>query len=134
MEQLQGFTTLELKEQWRHYFKIHPPSSASRDFIISHICWHMQAKQHGGLSRKASGQIRKLVQQLKEGKDLTPATELTIKPGTRLIRAYKGTKHEVFVEEGVYRYQDQTYRSLSQIARNITGTRWNGRLFFGVKS
>ena len=134
MNTLQYLSTAELKQEWRHHLKSDPPPFARRDFILGHVSWQVQAKQYGGLSRKANGQLKKLMQQLLNGKDLTPANDLIIKSGTRLIREYKGTKHEVIIEEGVYRYQYNTYRSLSQIARDITGTRWNGKLFFGVKS
>ena len=58
----------------------------------------------------------------------------TFKPGTRLIREWQGRTHEVTVLEQGFRWNGETYRSLSAIARAITGTRWNGHVFFGLKS
>ena len=68
-----------------------------------------------------------------EGGNLIPEHEITIKSGTKLFREYKGVKHEVIAEGDKYKYQGKLYNSLSKIAREITGTQWNGKLFFGVK-
>lgn len=123
----------DLEIEWRKYFKGKPPPRASVEFLRGHVAWKQQAKQHGGLKRATNTQIRNLVKQLRAGVDLTPEKELTIKPGTRLIRQYKGEKHEVTVTEKGFRYRDQNFTSLSTIARHITGTNWNGRVFFGLK-
>ena len=123
----------ELQAEWQKQLKQPPPPNARREFLIGHLRWHEQAKQHGGLSRKARSQLKQLTQQLSNGVDLTPGTDITLKPGTKLLREYKGRKYEVIACENGYRYRDQHYKSLSKIARDITGTRWNGKLFFGVK-
>lgn len=133
METVKTLSTRELQGKWVEYFKYPPPRGASKEYLHANIAWQAQAKQHGGLGRKAKGQIKQLMQQLRDGVDLNPENSLTLKPGSRLLREYKGSKHEVIVAEGGYQYQDKMYRSLSQIARLITGTRWNGKLFFGVK-
>jgi len=124
----------DLRKQWRVTFKNEPPQQIGRWFLQGHLHWQKQATEHGGLPRKTNSQLKKLMQQLREGKDMTPTTDLIIKSGTKLLREYKGVKHEVIVDADGYRYNNNHYRSLSQIARDITGTRWNGKLFFGVKS
>lgn len=125
--------TTALQKCWRAEFKTTPPHGASRPFLLGHLAWHLQAKQHGGLERDTARQLQRLIKQLQAGKRLTPQHAITIKPGTKLLREYQGTKHEVIVIEGEYRYQSRDYASLSAIARTITGTQWNGKLFFGVK-
>lgn len=130
---MQALLKSELEVEWRKYFKGKPPPRASVEFLRGHVAWKQQAKQHGGLKRATNTQIRNLMKQLRAGVDLTPEKELTIKPGTRLIRQYKGEKHEVTVTESGFRYHDQDFTSLSSIAHHITGTNWNGRVFFGVK-
>lgn len=130
---MQALSKDELGVEWRKYFKGKPPPRARTEFLRGHVAWKQQAKQHGGLKRATNTQIRNLVKQLRAGIDLTPEKELTIKPGTRLIRQYKGEKHEVTVTESGFRYHEQDFTSLSTIARHITGTNWNGRVFFGVK-
>jgi hypothetical protein len=62
------------------------------------------------------------------------ATEIRLRPGTRLVRSWNGTGYSVLVTEGGFLFEDQTYRSLSHIARAITGARWSGPRFFGLKA
>lgn len=123
----------ELQAEWEKQFKQPPPPRARREFLSAHLRWHAQAKHHGGLSRKTKSQLKKLTEQLRTGVELTPNTDLTLKLGTKLLREYKGRKFEVIVCEEGYRYNGRYYKSLSKIAREITGTQWNGKLFFGVK-
>lgn len=123
----------QLKDSWRNCFKNNPPPRASQDFMQGHIQWTNQASEHGGLKRKINTQVKQLMQQLREGADLIPDSNLIIKPGTRLIRQYKGEKHEVITTDSGFLYKDREYTSLSTIARHITGTNWNGKVFFGVK-
>lgn len=123
----------ELREIWLQEFKQPAPPRARKEFLIGHLQWQAQARAHGGLSRKTKGRLKRLMQQLRDGANLTPTHELIIKPGTKLLREYQGIKHEVIVTDDGYRYKDTIYRSLSKIAREITGTQWNGKLFFGVK-
>ena len=133
MKNLIKMDTAALQKQWVGEFSAQPPHRASREYLLMSLAWHAQTKQKGGLSRNANRQIKALMQQLRDGRPITPENKLTIKPGTKLLREYRGVKHEVIVAEGGYRYQGDIYGSLSAIARQITGTRWNGRVFFGVK-
>ena len=123
----------ELKVEWKQHFRKSPPANARSEFLRNHLKWHQQAKQLGGLSRKAKSQLKQLTQQLRDGIELAPSNALTLKPGTKLLREYKGCNYEVIVCGDGYQYDGQMYNSLSKIAREITGTRWNGKLFFGVK-
>ena len=97
------------------------------------MAWARQAKEHGGIKRKANNQLQQMMQQLRGGDEPTPETSLIIKPGTKLIREYQGEKHEVITTAEGFRYKGKAFNSLSSIAREITGTRWNGKVFFGVK-
>lgn len=122
----------ELRELWNKQFKQPVPRRARAEFLSAHLQWQVQAEQYGGLSRKTKSQLKHLTQQLRNGVNLTPDTALNIKTGTKLLREYKGAKYEVIVCDDGYRYNGQVYKSLSKIARIITGTQWNGKLFFGV--
>jgi len=131
---IQAITSVtELRILWHQQFKTPPPPRARAEFLSAHLQWRTQAKEYGGLSRKAKSQLKQLKQQLRNGVNLTPDTELNIKTGTKLLREYKGRKYEVIVCDNGYRYDGHHYKSLSKIAREITGTQWNGKLFFGVK-
>lgn len=125
---------IDLKAQWREVFHQDPPFRVRQDFLQRHIDWAMQAKKQGGLSRKAGVQLKQMMATLRKGDELKTDNALQIKSGTKLIRQYQGEKHEVIVTDSGFRYRDKTYNSLSSIARDITGTRWNGKVFFGVKT
>jgi hypothetical protein len=92
----------------------------------------MQEKVHGGLDRATQRRLDKATTDLKAGRAVVPAVP-TIKPGTRLLREWQGTVHEVIVLEKGVHYRDKTWPSLSAVAREITGTRWSGPRFFGLK-
>ncbi len=122
----------ELKARWREVFNTPPPARTRSDFLHGHLSWAAQAKAYGGLTRKATNQLKHLMIQLRQGNDFTPENALLIKQGTKLIREYRGVKHEVTTTDTGFYYAGKDYKSLSMIAREITGTRWNGKAFFGV--
>jgi hypothetical protein len=130
---MQNYTSSELKQQWQKYFKSDPPARAGHDFMLGHLMWTKQAVEHKGLKRKVMSQIKQLMCQLRNGSDFTADSNLVIKSGTRLIRQYKEEKHEVIVIDNGFLYRGTKFTSLSAIARHITGTQWNGKVFFGVK-
>ena len=110
-----------------------------KDHLIKYIAWEMQARKQGGYSAQTQKKLDQLSDNLAEGKDTTEdnikllkeKTTLEIKAGTKLIREYKGEKHEVIALDKGFNYKDKTYKSLSAIANEITGTQWNGKVFFG---
>ena len=124
----------DLKKQWRSVFKTNPPPFARSTFIQSYLIWEEQKRLYGGPKRTTVKALEKQIAALRNGTKPPDKKTLVLKPGTKLIREHQGQRHEVIVQEKGYRYQDQIYRSLSAIARGITGTQWNGKLFFGVKS
>ena len=90
------------------------------------LAWEIQAKVHGGLSRRTSQKL----DQLAAGRTTTREA----KPGMRLVREWNGKVHVVVIgEDGVIRWNEQDWKSLSEVARAITGTRWSGPAFFGLK-
>ena len=86
----------------------------------------------GGLRPELRRRLRHVAEQARHGGQVVPAAP-RLKPGTRLIREWQGRTHEVVVGENGFLWQQAQYRSLSQIARAITGTRWSGPVFFGLK-
>ena len=95
----------------------------------------MQEKSFGGLSPTLRQRLRRLGEELRAtGRISSVGTQPAFKPGTRLIREWQGRTHEVTVLEHGFQWNGETYRSLSAVARAITGTRWNGHVFFGLKS
>ena len=129
---LQELPRDELAIRWEELFGFPCPRKMSRIFLVRAPAHRMQEKVHGGLDRATQRRLYKATTDLKAGRTIVPAVPAT-KPGTRLLREWQGTVHEVIVLEKGVRYQDQTWPSLSAVAREITGTRWSGPRFFGLK-
>jgi hypothetical protein len=123
---------IALFEVWRQLFNTDPPEGMRKELLIQFLAYRLQEKEFSGLSDRSHRRLKELADSI-EARDTSVAQKLTIKPGTRLIRQWKDQVHVVNVEEGNYEYRGARYDSLSEIARLITGTRWSGPLFFGLK-
>ena len=127
--------TPDLKRQWRDLFETEPPPY-NRRFLESRLAYRIQELAYGGLKRETIERLEALGQQLDRGNVVLRRTRTEEKPisGTRLIREWRGVEHCVTVRDHDYEYQGRPYKSLSAVARAITGTRWNGWIFFGLKN
>ena len=127
--------TPQLKEQWRQLFEGEPPAF-NRRYLESRLAYRIQELAYGGLKPDTVRRLEKLGEELDGGRvDVRkrPANDRPIS-GTRLIRDYQGVEHCVTVRDNDFEYQGRPYKSLSAIARAITGTQWNGVVFFGLRS
>jgi hypothetical protein len=127
--------TPKLKEQWRQLFEGEPPVF-NRRYLESRLAYRIQELAYGGLKPDTVRRLEKLGEELDGGRvDVRkrPANDRPIS-GTRLIRDYQGVEHCVTVRDNDFEYQGRPYKSLSAIARAITGTQWNGVVFFGLRS
>ena len=125
----------ELKEQWQALFGKEPPPF-NRPYLQSRLAYRIQELAYGGLRRETLERLEALGEQI-DGRNITLRRirhEQRPIAGTRLIREYQGVEHIVTVTRDGYEWQGRPYRSLSAIARAITGTRWNGWVFFGLKN
>jgi hypothetical protein len=122
--------TQKLKDKWRGLFDSEPPR-----FLESRLAYRIQELAYGGLSRQTIARLEALGEQLDGGKIEVRRKRGNDRPisGTRLIREWQGVEHCVTVRDSDFEYQGRPYKSLSAIARAITGTRWNGPVFFGVR-
>ena len=131
---LPGLPIGELKEQWRSLFGTEPPPY-NRRFLESRLAYRIQELAYGGLKPETLARLEALGEQF-DGRNITLRRiryEQRPIAGTRLIREYQGVEHVVTVTRDGYEYQGRPYQSLSAIARAITGTRWNGWVFFGLR-
>ncbi|WP_075220686.1 DUF2924 domain-containing protein [Acuticoccus yangtzensis] len=129
--------TSELKKQWRDLFDSEPPAF-NRRYLESRLAYRIQELAYGGLKPETVRRLERLGEEL-DGGDRAKSrkrADHSDKPitGTRLLREWKGVEHVVTVLADGYEWQGRPYKSLSAIARAITGTRWNGRVFFGLKN
>ena len=124
-----------LKQQWRELFGAEPPPY-NRRFLESRLGYRIQELAYGGLKPEMIQRLEALGEQFDGGKIIIRRMRGEDRPiaGTMLIREYQGVEYVVTVTRNGYEYAGQPYKSLSAIARAITGTRWNGRVFFGLRS
>ncbi len=125
--------TPELKEQWRELFGTEPPPY-NRRFLESRLAYRIQELAYGGLKPETVRRLEPLGEELDGGDVAMRRAAARPKPitGTRLVREWQGIEHTVTVLADGFEWQGRPYQSLSAIARAITGTRWNGWLFFGL--
>ena len=123
----------ELRQHWRALYKADASPHLSRELLLRAVAHRMQEVALGGLRPQRQRQLRQVAQQLKLTGAANTRPRAELKPGTRLVREWQGRTYDVLVLDGGFSWQDTHYRSLSALARTITGTAWSGPLFFGVK-
>jgi hypothetical protein len=120
----------ELRQQWRGLYKTQAPPNLSRELLVRAVAHRMQELALGGLRPEPRRQLLRIAQQFKETGEARIRARPTLKPGTRLMREWQGRTYDVLVLDDGFSWQNTRYRSLSAIARKITGTPWSGPLFF----
>ena len=124
----------QLKKTWRDLYSTEPPAY-NRRFLESRLAYRLQELAYGGLKASTVRRLEELGDQLDGGNPRVRSRRVDSRPlaGTRLIREWKGSAHEVIVQPDYFEFNGRRYKSLSHIAREITGTIWNGWTFFGLK-
>ncbi len=129
LARLPGLDTAALRAEWERLHRRPPPHDLTRDLLLRGIAQRLQEQAFGGLSPAA-------VRRLETIREPTAATRARRekagrpKPGTVLVRGWRGQTHTVVVRDGGFEYRGRLYRSLSLIAREITGAHWSGPRFF----
>jgi hypothetical protein len=131
---LKGMPAPGLRELWQELIGTPVTPGLRRELMIPILGYKLQEKAYGGLKASTRTHLRKLAVSLVRGKSTSLTRESRFKPGTRLMREWQGETHEVTVGAMGYEYRGREFASLSEIANQITGTRWSGPLFFGTKS
>jgi hypothetical protein len=123
--------TPELKQMWRELYGKEPPGF-SRSYLVSRLAYRIQELAYGGLKPATRAKLDALTDALDPKAARQRLVERPV-VGTRLIRQWQGTEHQVTVLADGFEWEGRRYKSLSAVARAITGTRWNGWAFFGLK-
>ena len=125
-EQLIALATMSLADLGPEWERVHraPAPQIAADLLRLGIAYRLQERALGGLSRATAGALRKRAGQTRAGEGA--------RPGTRLVRSWNGRTISVLVEEDGFVWEDRRYRSLSAIAREVTGAAWSGPRFFGL--
>ena len=124
----------ELRAEWRWLFRAHPPQRIGRDVLELGAAWKLQEKALGGTSGATKRRLAELDRVMESKGDLAKARTIRLRPGAKLVREWRGETHDVFVTESGFLWRGESWRSLSAIALEITGTHWSGLRFFGLTS
>ena len=123
----------ELRREWRTLYKTEASPHLSRELLVQAVAYRMQEVALGRLRPGPQRQLRQIAQQFKQNGAANTPPRPELRPGTRLVREWQGRTYEVLVLDDGFSWQDTHHRSLSALARKITGTAWSGPLFFGLK-
>ena len=129
VDQIRSLGIDALRKRWRLMFGAVPPKGLTKDILGRMIAYRIQEEAFGGLDRETI----KLLDRLANGEK---SNELNrrLKAGTVLVREYNGERHTVTIMPDGFSWREATYSSLSVIAQTITGTKWNGPRFFGLRT
>jgi hypothetical protein len=122
-----------LRVEWRRLYRAHPPKRVTRDLLLLAVAWKIQEQAHGGLGAATKRRLGDLAATLERDGDVTRGRVARLKPGAKLVREWRGKTHTVIVGEDGFQWQGRHWRSLSVIAREITGGHRSGPRFFGLK-
>ena len=124
----------ELEAQWQASFGRPLSPRMRRPLAAQLLRFHAQELAHGGLSAEVEAYLASLLPKARgSGPQSAPVPARRLKPGTRLLRTWRGQTYTVTVVDPGFLYEGKTYSSLSVVAREITGTPWSGPVFFGLK-
>ncbi len=123
---------VDLRSEWRRHFRSDAPKKLSRNILELGVAWKIQESSLGGLTATTRRQLTGLVQTMATKSDLVKVRKVSLRPGARIVRSWRGETHEILVVEDGFHWRGRTWASLSVIAREMTGTRWSGPRFFGL--
>ena len=122
-----------LRSKWREVHRS-PAPDLSPSLLARGIAYRLQERVHGGLSRSTEKQLANFARRLARTGSVDDPNAVNLKPGTRLVRSWNGVIYKVLVGDEGFEFDGRRYENLSQIARDITGAKWSGPRFFGVKA
>jgi hypothetical protein len=131
---LKSSSIAELKQQWQALYHSEPPPRISRELLTRAVAYCIQEQVYGGLKPSIRKLLIRLANDARSGRPLKPEPSSVAPVGTVFMREWHGVTHEVRVLDRGVLYKRKRYRSLSEVARLITGAHWNGPQFFGLRS
>jgi hypothetical protein len=134
LEWLPATPIIELRKRYRELFKAAPPQAFGPDLLRRTIAHRIQERAYGGLSASTRRLLSQLVKAAAAKPDARLELPRRIKPGSELVRTWDRRTYRVMVLEKGFAYDGKSFSSLSEIATLITGTKWNGPRFFGLRS
>jgi Protein of unknown function (DUF2924) len=120
-----------LRNEWRRLYRGEPPR-LSHDLLVLALAYRVQELDHGGLGKSTRRRLQTMAKALRLTGRIVPTPSISLKPGARLVREWRGRAHTVTVTEEGFEYGGMNYPSLTKIAKKITGAHWSGPRFFGL--
>lgn len=133
LESLAGQPVKTLRTIWSDRLGTEPPAIRSREVMVRLLAWRLQAEARGGLDVASERKLREIAVAFDRDGTYEPKLRRDLSPGVVVTREWKGVVHRVAVTTGGFEYDGRRFKSLSDIARTITGTRWSGPRFFGLE-
>ena len=134
LDQLPNIRIVDLRSRYRELFRTEPPRAFGPDLLRRSIAHRIQERAFGGLSREHQRLLDQLVKAARTKPNGRIELPRRIKPGSELVRTWNRRTYRVVVLEKGFAWEGRTFSSLSEIALAITGTKWNGPRFFGLRS
>jgi hypothetical protein len=134
LSELSAAERRELLAIWTAAIGKSPRFRAGRELLASALAWQLQERKFGGLKPATKRKLRVLAHAPERKRpSITLPPPINLRPGTAIIKQWRGAQHVVMVLADGFQHQGKVYGSLSQLTREITGTRWNGPAFFGLR-
>jgi len=132
LRRLAILSSKQLRAEWQRLHRMPPPQSLSRDLLLRGLAYRIQEQALGGFRQATQRRLDTIARAIENTRDTGIALGSSPKPGARLLREWRGETHCVLVLDEGFSYRDQRYRSLTQVAKLITGAHWSGPRFFGI--
>lgn len=123
----------QLRSKWTEMWSTESHPRIGRTMLLKSLEYKILEQEIGALTSEQRQRLEQLIKSYKRNPNYFDENVPALKPGTRLVRNWNGKRYSVLVQNAGYEYKSKTYSSLSQVAFEITGTRWNGWVFFGLK-
>ena len=132
MTAIEDLSLAELRAEWFKYWEMPAHKGMGRAMLEASLQFKQWERDTGGIPNSVQKKLHELLSEYRNNRSGFKPNQ-RLKPGTRLERIYKGVKYSVLVTEGGFEYDGTKWSSLSKIAGHITGSKWNGWVFFGLK-
>ena len=132
LQALEQMDYATLSSEWRRLYRSPAPKRVARDLLMLGVAWKIQEQAYGGLGAGTKRRLADMAKVMDRDGDVTRNRVTRLKPGAKLIREWQGKPHTVVVVEDGFEWKGRQWRSLSAIAREITGVHWSGPRFFGL--
>ncbi len=131
LDRIRSLDLEHLRCEWRRLYRSNAPK-ISRDLLVLALGYKLQEIEHGGLGKSTRRKLQTVAKALRKTGRVGPMPSLSLKPGARLVREWRGRTHTVTVTGDGFEYAGTSYPSLTKIAKKITGAHWSGPRFFGL--